>query len=188
MAVKKLKDKKVDENNTKIRVNEDTNKEVQVPADNNDEAAMPDESLENTIADKSKDEGNSIAIPSIENHLDTTVLVSNLSVTWEVPSGYVSNNSAKRYFTTIGKIVQLKLKTELLLINRPPINNKIVLELKFNPDKQYFEIKDITTSSGEKVIDDAVKSAVRSVLENSVNSNISSFGNIQGNPILVISL
>ena len=165
---------------------EKTNKEV--TDINNNETAMPDESLENTAVDKSKDEGNSVAIPSIENHLDTTILVSNLSVTWEVPSGYVSNSGAQRYFTTIGKIVQLKLKTELLLINRPPINNKIALELKFNPDKQYFEIKDIISSSGEKVIDDTVRNTVRSVLESNINSNISSFGNIQGNPVLVISL
>ena len=164
---------------------------AQQPVDNTNKTQpsdMPDESLENITKDKSKNEGNSISIPSIENHLDSSVLVSNLAVTWEVPAGYINNVSAKRYFTKLGKIMQLNLKTELLLINRPPINNKIVLELQFNPDKQYFEIKDIASSSGEKVIDDVVKSTVSKTLEMNLNINLSTFGNIQGNPTLIISL
>ena len=149
--------------------------------------AMPVETVEN-VKTTTTNEGNAVSIPAIEKNLDASILVSNLGVNWEVPAGYVSNNTAKRYFTKMGKIIQLNLKTELLLLSKPPITNKIALELEFNKNIQQFSIKGITISSGEKSVDEVIVQTVNTALSHKLNTNMSVFANIQGNPVLVIRL
>ena len=151
------------------------------------EDAMPVETVENVDTIKSE-EGNSVSIPAIEQNLDASILVSNLSVSWEVPAGYVSNNTAKRYFTKLGKVIQLNLKTELLLLSKPPITNRIAVELEFNKATQKFDVKGLTASSGERVVDNVITQTVKNALDMNLNMNTSSFGNIQGNPVLIIRL
>lgn len=150
--------------------------------------AMPLETVEDVKTQQTTNEGNAISIPAIEQNLDASIAVSNLSVNWEVPAGYVSNNTAKRYFTKIGKIIQLNLKTELLLLSKPPITNKIVLELEYNKTQNKFDVKDVTTSSGEKAIDDLIIQTVNKVLGINLKMNMSAFSSIAGNPVLVIRL
>lgn len=152
------------------------------------EEAMPIETIENISTPTVSEEAASVSIPAIEENLDASILVSNLSVTWEVPVGYVSNNVAKRYFTKIGKIIQLNLKTELLLLSKPPITNKIMIELEFNKNNNKFNVKGMTASSGEKVVDDLILRTVRNALDLNLKTNMNSFSNISGNPILVIKL
>lgn len=152
------------------------------------EDAMPVESIENIESTQAENEGNAISIPAIEQNLDASILVSNLSVNWEVPAGYVSNNTAKRYFTKMGKIIQLNLKTELLLLSKPPITNKIMLELEFNKATNKFGVKGITASSGEKIVDDLIIQTVKNALDINLKTNMSTFNNIAGNPVLVIRL
>ena len=150
--------------------------------------AMPVETVENLKTINNTNEGNAVSIPAIETNLDASVLVSNLSVNWEVPASYVSNTTAKRYFTKIGKIIQLNLKTELLLLSNPPITNKITLELEFNNDASKFVVKSILESSGEKTVDEIIKTTVAKALDLKLSTNMSAFGNISGNPVLVIRL
>ena len=150
--------------------------------------AMPVETIENVKAVNNANEGNAVSIPAIESNLDASILVSNLSVNWEVPAGYVSNSSAKRYFTKIGKIIQLNLKTELLLLSKPPITNKITLELEFNKDAGKFAVKSMLESSGEKTVDDIISSTVTKALDMKLSTNMSVFNTVSGNPVLVIRL
>ncbi len=161
-----------------------TEKEVIAPKP----VPMPNETVENVKTTQQTEEAVSETIPAIENNLDTSVLVSNLSVKWEVPAGYISSGTAKRYFTKLGKILQLNLKTELLLLSKPPLTNKICVELTFNKANQKFEVKDITVSSGEKNIDEIIKSTVNNALNINLNMNMSVFENIPGNPVLEINL
>lgn len=151
------------------------------------EPAMPIETVENIKPIENTNEGNAVSIPAIEKSLDASILVSNLTVNWEVPAGYVSNNTARRYFTKIGKIIQLNLKTELLL-SKPPITNKITLELEYNNSKNKFVIKNIKESSGEKAVDTLIEQTVRNVLDMNFKNNMSVFNNITGNPTLIIRL
>lgn len=150
--------------------------------------AMPVETIENVKNINNANEGNAVSIPAIESNLDASVLVSNLSVNWEVPAGIVSNSSAKRYFTKIGKIIQLNLKTELLLLSKPPISNKITLELEFNKDAEKFVVKSMLESSGEKTVDDIIKTTVTKALDMKLSTNMAVFSNVSGNPVLVIRL
>ena len=150
--------------------------------------AMPVETIENIELPKATNEGNAISIPAIEQNLDASILVSNLAVNWEVPVGYTSNPTAERYFKRIGKVIQLNLKTELLLLSKPPITNKIVLELEFNKNSNKFDIKGFTASSGEKLVDDLVKQTVRNALDMNLKTNMNVFGTISGNPMLIIRL
>lgn len=150
--------------------------------------AMPVETIENIEKPTATEEAASVSIPAIEQNLDASILVSNLSVNWEVPSGYVSNNTAKRYFLKLGKIIQLNLKTELLLLSKPPITNKIAVEIEYNKNTKKFEVKGITESSGEKSVDDIILKTVNNALNINLRMNTSSFGNIAGNPVLVIHL
>ena len=150
--------------------------------------AMPIETVENIEKPAPTEEAASVSIPAIEQNLDASILVSNLSVNWEVPSGYVSNNTAKRYFLKLGKIIQLNLKTELLLLSKPPITNKIAVEIEYNKNTKKFEVKGITESSGEKSVDDIILKTVNNALNINLRMNTSSFGNIAGNPVLVIHL
>ena len=150
--------------------------------------AMPDETVSgvnNTPA--TTEEAAAVAIPAIEQHLDASVLVSNLKVDWEVPSGYASNTSAKRYLVKLGKIIQLNLKSELLLLTKPPISNRITVELTFNKDRGKFEIVGITNSSGEKSVDEVILNTIRMVLNQSTSS-AEAIDKLQGNPVLIIRL
>ena len=153
-----------------------------------EQEAMPLETVDNTTKPVAVNEGTAVSIPAIEQNLDASILVSNLTVKWEVPAAYSTNATAKRYFTKMGKIIQLNLKTELLLLNKPPITNKIALELEFNKGANKFQVKGITASSGEATVDDVITKTVRNALEMNLNMNMSSFGNIQGNPVLIINL
>ena len=150
--------------------------------------AMPLETVENVNSPKPTNEGNDISIPAIEQSLDASIVVSNLSINWEVPAGYLTNNTAKRYFTKMGKIIQLNLKTELLLLSKPPITNKIMVELEYNKNNKKFDVKGITASSGEKVVDDVILQTVKKALDINLKTNLSSFGTIAGNPVLIIRL
>lgn len=171
-----------------------------LPAINNEESvptkdeksnidAMPNETVNTSYENpQAKEQGSSIAIPAIEQNLDASVLVSNLKVSWEVPSGYASNTAAKRYLVKLGKIIQLNLKSELLLLSKPPIANKISVELHYNPIIGKFDIVGIKESSGEKSVDDVIMKTIKKALDLSVSSNSESFGKLQGNPILIIRL
>ena len=149
---------------------------------------MPIETVEKEVKLENKNEGLAVEIPAIEKNLDASILVSNLSIQWEVPAGYATNNTAKRYFTKMGKIIQLNLKTEMLLLNKPPITNKIVVELEFNKSLNKFKVKGIVASSGENTVDELIKKTVQNALDINLSMNMNVFNNIQGNPSLVIRL
>ena len=59
---------------------------------------------------------------------------------------------------------------------------------KVQPDANKFQIKGITASSGEETVDEVITKTVRNALDMNLNINMGSFGNIQGNPVLIISL
>lgn len=162
---------------------------VQTPINNqSQEEAMPVESVESTLPKIADEEGTAETIPAIEQNLDASILVSNLKVDWEVPAGYVSNTAAKRYLVKLGKVIQLNLKTELLLLNKPPITNKIAVEIKYNSGAKKFEAVGVTVSSGEKTVDDLIMQTVNRALAMKLSANTDSFNNIQGNPVLIIHL
>lgn len=150
--------------------------------------AMPVETVEQKPKSVSANEGNSVSIPAIEHNLDASILVSNLRIDWEVPNGYVANTQAKRYLVKLGKIIQLNLKAELLLLNKPPISNKIAVELKYNPSGKCFETVGITASSGEKIVDDVILRTVQKALETKLSISTESFEKLSGNPVIVIRL
>lgn len=150
--------------------------------------AMPIETVESEATLHLSEEGTTESIPAIENNLGASILISNLKVAWEVPIGYASNNTAKRYFTKLGKIIQLNLKTEMLLLSKPPISNKILVELEYDKTNQKFGVKNITQSSGEKIVDDLIHNTINNSLDINLNIDLSSLSNIQGNPTLVINL
>ena len=162
----------------------------QLPEDSlKKEDAMPDETVnESSSASNKTEEVSSVSIPAIEQHLDASVLVSNLKVDWEVPAGYASNTSAKRYLIKLGKVIQLNLKSELLLLTRPPISNRITVELTYNANSGKFEIVGLKDSSGEKSVDEVILSTIKNATNISTSSNIESFGKLQGNPVLIIHL
>lgn len=166
--------------------NKDKDLQVAQKVDNN--VAMPKETVETVDNVDSLQDTDLESVNAIEKDIDATVLVSNLSINWEVPAGYLTNNSAKRYFTKLGKILQLNLKSELLLISKAPITNKITVELEFNNAESKFKVKGIQLGSGVKAIDDAVLSTVNDVLNMKQSTNMNIFKNIPGNPILVIHL
>lgn len=149
---------------------------------------MPNETVENTKNTQKSEEAVSETLPAIESNLDSPVLISNLAVKWEVPASYISSGTAKRYFTKLGKILQLNLKTELLLLSKPPITNKICVELTYNKNNQRFEVKGITASSGDKNIDEIIINTINNALNLNLNMNMGVFENITGNPILEINL
>ena len=152
------------------------------------EEAMPVETVENKTT-QSSEESASTSIPAIERSLDASVLVSNLKIDWEVPEGYASNTSAQRYLLKLGKVIHLNLKTELLLLQKPPLSNKITVELKYNPATGKFETAGIKDSSGEKTVDDLILNTVNTVLQtSSVSSNMESVSKLQGTPVLIIHL
>ena len=165
----------------------ETQQTAQQPAQSQEDA-MPVETVENVAPKLATNEGTSESIPAIEQNLDASILVSNLKVDWEVPSGYASNTSAKRYLVKLGKIIQLNLKTELLLLNKPPISNKITVEIQYNSGTKKFEATGITQSSGEKTVDDLILQTVNKALAMNLSTNFDSFGKLQGNPVLIIHL
>ena len=142
-----------------IANNEDTTQSVAEPVQPVQpvqQDAMPNEKLDIVPAVQSQNEGTSTSIPAIEQNLDASILVTNLKVDWEVPAGYAANTSAKRYLIKLGKIIQLNLKTELLLLNKPPISNKIAVEIRYNPSSRKFEAMGVTVSSGEQSVDNVL--------------------------------
>ena len=161
---------------------------VQAPAPQQQEEAMPVESVETTTPKLDNNEGTAESIPAIEQNLDASILVSNLKVDWEVPAGYASNTSARRYLVKLGKIIQLNLKTELLLLNKPPITNKIAVEIKYNDSAKKFEAVGVTVSSGEQSVDKLIMQTVNKALAMNLSVNSDSFRNLQGNPVLIIHL
>ena len=161
---------------------------VQAPAPQQQEEAMPVESVETTTPKLDNNEGTAESIPAIEQNLDASILVSNLKVDWEVPAGYASNTSARRYLVKLGKIIQLNLKTELLLLNKPPITNKIAVEIKYNDSAKKFEAFGVTVSSGEQSVDKLIMQTVNKALAMNLSVNSDSFKNLQGNPVLIIHL
>ena len=152
------------------------------------EEAMPVETIENIKPIETMNEGNAVSLPPVVQEFSSPVVVSNLSVLWEVPAGYVTNATAKRYFTKIGKIVQLNLKSELLLLDKVPVVNKFGVELEYNKNSNKFIIKDIAISSGEKSIDDLVEKVVKNALDLNLKTNMNIFSTIVGNPTLIIRL
>lgn len=151
--------------------------------------AMPNETVESDkVVDNRNEAVSSASIPAIEQNLDASILVSNLRVDWEVPAGYASNTSAKRYLVKLGKIIQLNLKTELLLLSKPPITNKIGVEIKYNTNTRKFEATGISISSGEQSVDDLILKTVNKALAMNLSMNTDSFAKLQGNPILIIHL
>lgn len=165
-----------------IENTEDTTPEAEVPEQ---EDAMPNETIENKKTTKTE-EGLAVSIPAIENNLDASVLVSNLKISWEVPASYVSNSTAKRYLTKLGKIIQLNLKSELLLLTKAPISNKVALELEMDKTSGKLKLKNITATSGESTVDSVIKQTVNKVLDMNLNINTSSLTALQGNPVLVV--
>ena len=158
------------------------------PAQEQTSDAMPVETVEKTPVSASSNEGNSVSIPAIEKNLDASILVTNLRVELDVPAGYASNTQARRYLTKLGKIIQLNLKSELLLLSRPPISNKIAVEIKYNKNTKSFEAVDFVTSSGEKTVDDVIMQTIKGALNKNLNINTDSFGKLSGNPIILIKL
>lgn len=152
------------------------------------EEAMPIETVENTNIPKQQNEAASVSIPAIEQNLNASIDVSNLNVTWEVPVGYANNATAKRYFVKLGKVLQLNIKTELLMLSSPPITNKITVELEFDKNNNKFGIVKMIDSSGVENVDNVIKDTVSKTLEMNMNMNMSVFGNLQGNPMLIIKL
>ena len=168
---------------------ENAQEEKEIVEETEPEPAMPIESVE-TVNTRPEEvnEGNSTSIPMIEQNLDASILVSNLKVDWEVPAGYAANTSAKRYLVKLGKVIQLNLKTELLLLSKPPITNKIAVEIKYNNSTRKFEAAGITISSGEKTVDDLIIQTVNKALGMNLSMNTDSFAKLQGNPVLIIHL
>ena len=99
-----------------------------------------------------------------------------------------ANTSAKRYLIKLGKIIQLNLKTELLLLNKPPISNKIAVEIRYNPSSRKFEAMGVTVSSGEQSVDNVIMQTVNKALAMNLSMNTDSFAKLQGNPVLIIHL
>ena len=162
--------------------------EEQAVAEKASSDAMPVETVEKAQESVSKNEGNSVSIPAIEQNLDASIVVSNLRIDWEVPSGYITNTQAKRYLVKLGKIIQLNLKAELLLLHKPPITNRITVELKYNKTGNCFETVGIVASSGESVVDNLILQTVNKALETKLNISTESFEKLSGNPVLVIKL
>ena len=150
--------------------------------------AMPVETVETKQTPTKTEIGNSVAIPAIEHNLDASVLVSNLRIDWEVPAAYASNVTAKRYLMKLGKVIQMRLKTELMLLSKPPLTNKITVELAFDTSTGKYVIVGMPNPSGEASVDKIIKETVQKVLSLNLSVNTEGIGKLQGNPILIIHL
>ena len=80
------------------------------------------------------------------------------------------------------------MKTELLLLSKLPITNKIAIELEFDSSNNKFKIKNFAVSSGEKTVDEAIARAIERALGINLKFNIGAFANGSSNPILIIRL
>ena len=150
--------------------------------------AMPVETVEKVNKENDKNIGNSVEIPAIEQNLNASVIVANLKVDWEVPDGYITNTAAKRSLIKLGKIIQLNLKSDLMLANKIPITNKILVEVKYNKDTRKFEAVGFIKSSGESSIDNIILKTVNNVLKSDISGTTDIFGKLQGDPVLIINL
>ena len=74
------------------------------------------------------------------------------------------------------------------MLSKPPITNKISVELKYNSGKKIFETEKIILSSGESSVDNVVLKTVNEVLKKKISQNSEIFEKLEGNPVLVISL
>lgn len=75
-----------------------------------------------------------------------------------------------------------------MLLNKPPITNKIGVEIKYNRDSRKFEAVGITISSGENSVDALILQTVNKALAMNLSTNTDSFAKLQGNPVLIIHL
>ena len=115
-------------------------------------------------------------------------MVSNLTVGWEIPASKINDNGVNNYLTKLGKIVQLNLKTELLLLNKPPIANKIVLDLSFNQKTKIVTVDGIKDSSGEKSIDDLIIQTVKKVFDMNIKASSAVYNAMPDSFALIIRL
>ncbi|MBR2429890.1 hypothetical protein IKB17_00300 [bacterium] len=149
---------------------------------------MPIETVENINPENLAKEENFTSSSTIESNLNVPVNIDNLSVNWEVPSSYIANTTVKRYFSRIGRVIQLNVKAELLLQNKSSITNKIMIELEFDKSSNKFDIKSVLASSGDSDIDDVITATVKKSLDINLKTNMSIFSTLSGNPVLVIYL
>ena len=76
----------------------------------------------------------------------------------------------------------------MLLLNKPPITNKIAVEIRYNPSSRKFEAMGVTVSSGEQSVDNVIMQTVNKALAMNLSMNTDSFAKLQGNPVLIIHL
>ena len=75
-----------------------------------------------------------------------------------------------------------------MLLSKPPISNKISVEITYNSSAKCFEIVGIKDSSGEKTVDNLILETVKQALKTKISANSESFAKISGNPVLIIKL
>lgn len=155
------------------------------------EEQMPIESIENESINNApvelKEDINA-SIPTLEQNIGYSISISNLKINWEVSSSYTSNSSVYKYLIKLGKIIQLNLKTELLLLSKQPLTNKVSLEIELDKKLEKFVVKKIIASSGEASVDKVIEQTVQSVLQSDIKFNKKHFESLVGNPILHIHL
>jgi hypothetical protein len=71
-------------------------------------------------------------------------------------------------------------------LNKPPITNKITVEIKYNDSSKKFQTVRIVSSSGEESVDKIILNTVNGALAMNISVNTDSFSKLQGNPILII--
>lgn len=187
----KLSTNEIPTTSTDVKTVTNSTKDQTIPDKNQKAVPMPIETVENIKTISNNEEAivtTSPTISALEQNLGKPVSITNLTINWEVPSNYANSTTAKRYLTKIGKIIQLNLKTELLLLDKSPLTNKIMLELTYNKNSGKFDIKGFITSSGEKSIDNIIEAVVKKALNINLKNNMSSFENFVGNPVLIIRL
>ena len=74
------------------------------------------------------------------------------------------------------------------MLNKPPITNRIAVEIKYNPSSRKFETVGIAASSGEKSVDDIILQTINKALAMNLSINTDSMSKLQGNPMLIIHL
>ena len=75
-----------------------------------------------------------------------------------------------------------------MLLSKPPITNKIVLDIAYNKKNSSFTIKDIRISSGEKTVDTVIKQTVGKMLDLDLKVNSMANENMPENISLIIKL
>ena len=63
-----------------------------------------------------------------------------------------------------------------------------MVELEFNKTAGSFNVKSLIASSGEETIDNMIIDTVKNVLDMNLKTNMTIFGSMSGNPVLVIRL